>query len=317
MPYPRVLLYHSVVSDEAPVDAFTGKHVTAGQLSAHLDYLKSRYCFVSAAEFLAVYDGRSGRSYPRRPCLLTFDDGQYLLIKNALPVLEAHDVPCVIFLVAGTLAEGLVPWYIAADYLVRAAEGRSVRYLGKRFDCTAVGGALDLKAAFKARYIALDDEAERRAALDEFAAAVGKPPPSLADLPEDMAFLTPEQARLLSGHRLVALGSHGMSHRNLARLSEAEQEQELARSRDIVAALTGTQRMMVSYPDSSHTPATRALAARYYEFGFAVELGDDPRDRFAYPRACLGRMDVAGVRYWLTWRRRHVWGPLRRLLGRR
>jgi len=316
MRYPRVILYHSVVADDAPDDAFAGKHPTVGQLSAHLDYLKTRFTFVSAEEFLAIYDGHSTRPLSRPPCLLTFDDGQRLLLKNALPVLEAHGVPCLIFLIAGTLSEGVVPWYIAADYLVRAAQGRSVRYQGRTFDCTATAGALALKAAFKARFITLGEEAERGAALDGLGEAVGQRPPRLDELPEDMAFLTPGQVKLLSRHGLVAFGSHGFSHRNLALLSPSEQERELSRSRDIIAALTGNERMTVSYPDSSHTRVTRELARRYYESGFAVELRDDPRDRFAYPRACLGRMGVDGVRYWLTWRRRYVFGPLRRLLRR-
>lgn len=317
MRYPRVLLYHCVVADDAPADdAFAGKHPTVRQLSEHLEYLKTRFTFVSAGEFLALYDGRDTRALPKPPCLLTFDDGQRLLLKNALPVLEAHRVPCLIFLVAGTLTEGLVPWYIAADYLVRAAQGRTIRYLGRAFDCTTAAGALALKAAFKARFITLADEAERQAALGGLGDAVGRRPPRLDELPDDMAFLTPEQVRLLNGHELVAFGSHGLSHRNLALLSASEQEHELSHSRELIAALTGRERMALSYPDSSHTRVTRELARRHYEFGFAVELGDDPRDRFAYPRACLGRMDVNGVRYWLTWRRRHVFGPLRRLLRR-
>jgi len=311
-----VILYHSVVADDAPADAFAGKHPTAGQLSAHLDYLKTRFTFVSAEQFLAIYDGRDTRPLPRPPCLLTFDDGQRPLLKNALPVLEAHGVPCLIFLIAGTLSEGVVPWYIAADYLVRAAQGRAIRYLGRLFDCSATAGALALKAAFKARFITLSEEADRQAALDRLGEAVGRRPPRLDELPEDMAFLTPDQVKLLSRHELVAFGSHGFSHRNLALLSAAEQEHELLHARETIAALTGRERMMVSYPDSSHTRTTRELARRYYDFGFAVELHDDRRDRFAYPRACLGRMDVNGVRYWLTWRRRYVFGPLRRLLRR-
>jgi len=316
MAYPKVVLYHSVVADDSPADSFAGKHPTREQLAAHLDYLKSRYRFVSAKEFVALYEGRSRASGARPPCLLTFDDGHAGLLANALPVLEAHRVPCVIFVVAGTLGEGPAPWYISADYLVRAAEGRTIQYRGRAFDCTSVPGAATLKAAFKRRYVKLTSGDEREAALEELAHAVGKRPPDLADLPEDMAFLRPEQVKALSRHELIAIGSHGLTHKNLSTLSAEEQERELGRSAEILAALTGVERMMVSYPDSSHNATTRELASRYYQFGFAVELHASRRDRFAYPRTCLGRMSVKGLKYWLSWRRRYVFSHLRRLLGR-
>jgi len=197
---------------------------------------------------------------------------------------------------------------------VDAAAGRQVHYGGQAFDGTGAGGLKALKAAFKSRYIALGAE-ERPAAIKAFAEAVGTPVPALGDLPETMRFLTPEQVRTLAQHELVTVGSHALSHSNLATLAEAEQERELARSREILAELAPMTPALVSYPDGSHDATTRALARRHYDFGFAVEHGASARDRFAYPRTCLGRMSVRGLAYWLSFRRRHIVAPLKRLIG--
>ena len=125
MGYPRVVFYHSVVRDDAPDDFYARKHPTVDQFAAHLDYFKSRYTMVAPDEFLAVYEGRSTRHYGRPPGMLTFDDGHLLVLRNAVPVLEAAGVPCLVFVVAGALVGELTPWYICADYLVGAARGRT------------------------------------------------------------------------------------------------------------------------------------------------------------------------------------------------
>ena len=314
MAHPTVIFYHSVVSQDDS-SYFARKHPTAEQLGEHLAYLKGRFAFVSAEEFLALYDGSSATRHPRRPCLLTFDDGQSHLLEHALPVLEEHGVPCVIFVVAGAVVAEATPWYIRADYLVDAAAGRQVQYGGRAFDCTADEGLAALKAAFKSRYVALGPD-ERPAAVEALAEAVGTPAPTLDDLPETMAFLSAEQVRLLGGHALVTIGSHALTHTNLATLGEREQEHELSRSLEILAELAPMRPALVSYPDGSHNATTRALARRLYDFGFAVERDASRRDRFAYPRACLGRMSVRGVAYWLSFRRRHIYAHLKRLVGR-
>ena len=314
MAHPTVIFYHSVVSQDDS-SYFARKHPTVEQLGEHLAYLKGRFAFVSAEEFLALYDGSSTTRHPRRPCLLTFDDGQAHLLEHALPVLEEHGVPCVIFVVAGALVAEATPWYIRADYLVDAAAGRQVQYGGRAFDCTADEGLAALKAAFKSRYIGFS-AGERPAAIEALAEAVGTAVPGLDDLPETMRFLTPEQVQRLAEHELVTIGSHALSHGNLATLSEGEQEHELARSHEILAELAPMKPALVSYPDGSHDATTRALAAERYDFGFAVEHAASARDRFAYPRTCLGRMSVRGLAYRLSFRRRRIVAPLKRLFGR-
>jgi len=310
--YPTVVFYHTVVPREAD-SYFARKHPTVEQFAEHLAYLKTRFSFVSAEEFLALYDGRGSR-HPKRPCLLTFDDGQQHLLTHALPVLEEQGVPCIIFVVAGALVAEATPWYICADYLVDAAAGKEVQYEARAFDCTGDEGLAALKAAFKSRYIGLGAD-ERPAAIEALAKAVGTPVPALRDLPETMRFLTPEQVQRLAEHELVTVGSHALSHSNLATLSEAEQEHELARSFEILADLAPMQPALVSYPDGSHDATTRALARRHYDFGFAVEHGASRRERFAYPRICLGRMSVRGLAWWLSFRRRRIVAPLKRLIG--
>ncbi len=316
MSHPRAIFYHTVVPGGGSESFYARKHPTTEQFSAHLDHLQGRFTLVSAEEFLAILDGHPKRAYPRPPCLLSFDDGLRGVLTNALPALEARRIPCVVFIIAGTTTDATVPWFIAADFLVCSAEGRAVQFRGKSFDCTRAEGYWQLKAAFKALFLAARGEDGRKALLEELAQAVGRSVPTLGELPEEMRFLTADEVKQLSRHDLVAIGSHALTHRSLATLSDAEQEHELALSQEILSGLTGTKIAMVAYPDGSHNEATRRLAREHYELGFAVELRASARDRFAYPRACLGRMSVPGLKYWLSFRRRYIFGPVKRLLGR-
>ncbi len=319
--HPRAIFYHTVVPGGGRESFYARKHPTAEQFAAHLDYLQQRFTLVSAAEFLGILDGHPMRAHPRPPCLLSFDDGLRGMLTNALPALEARRIPCVVFIIAGTIADSTVPWFIAADFLVCSAEGRVVEFpargTSRRFwNLREVSGYWGLKAAFKELFLAARGEDDRNALLEELAQAVGRSVPTLGELPDEMRLLTADEVKQLSRHELITIGSHALTHRSLATLSEGEQERELAFSQEILSGLTGTKVAMVAYPDGSHNEATRRLAQRHYQFGFAVELRASVRDRFAYPRACLGRMSVAGLRYWLSFRRRYLFGPIKRLLGR-
>src|SRR5438132_10150783 len=85
----RVLCYHQVHPTRSSRFA-----VTTGQLDAHLSYLvRSGFHFIHARDLL------SEKPLPKRPLLLTFDDGYVDNLEHAQPVLRRHDAKATIFIV--------------------------------------------------------------------------------------------------------------------------------------------------------------------------------------------------------------------------
>ena len=82
-----VLMYHSIAT--GATRKFRRFAVDPGEFSAQMDYLAAEgYRPVTAAD---LADGRSGRSLPRRPVVLTFDDAYTDFYCAALPILRKHD----------------------------------------------------------------------------------------------------------------------------------------------------------------------------------------------------------------------------------
>ena len=93
-----ILMYHKV--DELPSDVRTpGNFVEPSLFAEQLEALAAwGYRTIDFADWLAYRDG--GRTLPKRPLILTFDDGYACFDERAWPALHARDMGAWVFLVA-------------------------------------------------------------------------------------------------------------------------------------------------------------------------------------------------------------------------
>ena len=98
-----------------------------------------------------------------------------------------------------------------------------------------------------------------------------------------------------------SLGSHGNSHRPLARLSSDELKDELHRSHEVLTTLTGVSPMGVSYPYGGKSAVSERVfnEAREagYEYGFTMERGVNTEFSDALS---LKRIDTNDMNDWLN-----------------
>jgi len=93
-----VLMYHRVVEDP-PLGSRHGIWVTARQFESQLRSLKERgFSAITLREYRSCMRGDA--SWPRKPILLTFDDGYEDNYTVAFPLLQRYNCSAVVFLVA-------------------------------------------------------------------------------------------------------------------------------------------------------------------------------------------------------------------------
>ena len=93
-----VVMYHRIV-DAPPAGSRHGIWVTRDNFAAQLASLARRGCStITFRDYAAYLDG--ARPLPRRPVVLTFDDGYADNHANAFPLLRQHGMTGVIFLIA-------------------------------------------------------------------------------------------------------------------------------------------------------------------------------------------------------------------------
>ena len=114
MPEPEgfpVLEYHTIT--DTPEEDSERYNVTPAEFNSQLDYLKENgYNTITMRDFIEAKNGRF--TMPDNPIILTFDDGYEDNYTNMLPILEAHNMKAVVYVIANNIGK---PEYLTFEEL--------------------------------------------------------------------------------------------------------------------------------------------------------------------------------------------------------
>lgn len=230
-----VLAYHRVAGAEAA--GFLGNvSATHLEFAAQVDWLTAHMTPVSLDDVVAAIDGGP---LPRRPVLVTFDDGYRDNLTDALPVLEGRAIRPVVFLATDHIDTGAPFWWDrAADAFAASPEREAdLPLLGVRRWEEPRQVARDWIAAAKEV-----PDREMREHLDHLERRLGvEPSPGPALLSwDDVAAM---------GRRGVAFGAHTRRHAILTRIDRDDARAEIGGSVDRVREATGSAPAGFAYPN--------------------------------------------------------------------
>lgn len=249
-------------------------------------HLRDRYRPVRCADLAEALAG--GRPLPRDAVLLTFDDGYDDNFEVAFPILRELGVPATFFVATGHIDDGAAYDYDWLVHLLLTAVPAAAR-LPAPLDGLAVpdDGAARLALAWQAldRLKALS-AADQAALIAAVAALAGRPArgshPDCRPMDWDML-----RAMRAQG---MEIGSHGVSHRMLAKLGDDELVAEVRGSRARLDAELGQDTLAISYPvggdDSFDRRVLAAVGAAGYALAFTYNNGSN-RWPPAQPHALL------------------------------
>ena len=252
-----ILCYHRIGIHGVPLYSGLPRRVFEKQIA----YLRKHYRILSLEELL---EQRESAKSDKPGIVITFDDGYADLYSEAFPVLRKYEVPATIYLVAGAIQSGEIPWYdrIFVAFQIAPAD-RLMKELG-------LPGATDLETPKQrlvaaARYIfilrALADT-ERRERCDFLQRLFPLPRGPIMN-----RMLNWDQIRQMQSAG-ISFGSHTVSHPVLSRVSPHDLLRELRDSRQVLE--TELQRPVpdFSYPfgsqDSFNDDTCTQLAALHY-----------------------------------------------------
>jgi len=103
-------------------------------------------------------------------------------------------------------------------------------------------------------------------------------------------FLSDEDIRILSNHRLIEIGAHTDTHRRLSDLDAAEQRADISESKTILENITGKKITAFAYPfgnvhdfDESSKKIAKELGFNF-SYSNTQILAKETKDRFCIPR---------------------------------
>ncbi|MHC4107935.1 MAG: polysaccharide deacetylase family protein [Planctomycetota bacterium] len=261
MPVKILALHHVLPKPRLPVgpqiDICTSPDALRECLEAHRDWKKLDYR-------RALDNGRQRD----RALVITFDDGYVDTLTEALPLLEAYDVPCILFVVSGYLDRTVRPMESDMAWMAsqlpepqRASFYRQARWLRRR--------------APEAQRQTMVRLAQRH--------QLPYPPPT------DDVLLSWEQLGDLARHPLVTIGSHTVSHALFGRFDAHRASAEAAQSKARLEEVLREPVECFAFPYGRHSAIVRRSIARAgYRFAFTSRprLIERPADlnRMAVPR---------------------------------
>ena len=230
-----VLTYHRVLPESrCATYPFPGLAMPLGAFREQVRWLASHGDVLPLGKALERSDGR----VPGRTFALTFDDGYHDSADTIAGVLEDAGVRGTFFVTTGFVGTEDLLWFDRAALLFAAAGG----------------GRAD--GATWARHLKRCRPGERAWMLDELERAAG-------GRPATDGFRSMSVEDLVGLHRRGhEIGSHTVSHAMLPHLDDAALRDEIERSREAIAAWTGSEVAGFCYPDGAHDERTVAAVER-------------------------------------------------------
>jgi peptidoglycan/xylan/chitin deacetylase (PgdA/CDA1 family) len=231
-----IIMFHEI-QREFRSELATGTSISLFEHS--LSWLRREgWEFVSLEECLGRVL-RNDRS--RRYAVLTFDDGYRDNVSVALPILERHNAPFLMYVPTGAPTRTLQAWWLGLRELFRSRDDVTVDAMDARFHCP------DFRAKVSALVRATQwvHEDYHRAAM--LAPTFHKAGVSLSAL-NDAYFLDEGEIQVLSHHPLVTIGGHTTSHSALKTLDSSSARAEMADNRNYLQNLIQRPVRHLSYP---------------------------------------------------------------------
>jgi peptidoglycan/xylan/chitin deacetylase (PgdA/CDA1 family) len=289
-----VLCYHGVIPGELPPGhPQRVNSVSAAAFREQLEFVCRWFqpVSVSAVRDWCVHE----KPLPKRPLLVTFDDGYRNNLTCAAPILKKFGVPAVIFVSTGYINTQRLFWY---DELVRRLSLWALPQIpmpgsedSKIWPSTAKERSALAREVVNTCKRILDED--RLHYLDRIREHTG----AWAADPAESGVVHPlswEEVRELVKQGF-AIGSHTVEHPILSRLSPSALDEELCGSKACIERETGQPCFSIAYPNGTLADISPAVLARTeaagYEVGFTMA---EQLHRASGNRYRIARVSVPG-----------------------
>jgi peptidoglycan/xylan/chitin deacetylase (PgdA/CDA1 family) len=265
MPKLLVLVYHRILPEVTfnPLNTI----VSVRTFIQQLDILACKYPMISLQDAMAQC--RSGRETAGVQVVLTFDDGYWDSYEVAFPILQRKGLPAAFFLVTNYIGSNRPVWDWEIVMLLNAhreitdveVEGVALRQKRNEPRATFAGRVLEqIKSANMETTIKTVEVLKRRLRHRSGSRSL-----------EDGGCMTWEQVRKMRQGGME-VGSHGLSHRSLARIPLGEAVWEITKSKQEIEDNTKASCAHFAFPFGSKSDYSPVLVEHVKRTGFETCL---------------------------------------------
>ena len=221
-PKYAVLGYHGVGAHEFPMYCRFPKRVFAEQMR----YIERHYRVLSLRQMVEELQNPPAQG---QSVVVTFDDGYLGTYTDAFPVLKEYGIPATVYVIAGSIESGEIPWYdrIFQRFQRAGSEVTVTLDTQRNFRLTDFASRVDAATRVVWYLCTLPDE-ERQRWCNSFEEEVPLPSGELCG-----SMMNWDQVREMH-HAGISFGSHTMTHPVLSRLTPDALQREVAESKWLI-----------------------------------------------------------------------------------
>ena len=270
-----VIAYHRV-NDPGAADRFDEGtlDVFPERFGEQVRLLKQEYTLVDPVDVRACL---RGKPWPRRPAMITFDDGYRDNYERALPILENHGAKALFFIATHYIDHRNVYWWDRISYTLKHATKTTFTIEYPTTLAIDVGSDRSRAESALHSLVKTTFDLDLSRFLEELTTAAGV---AWSDALErelaDELVMTWDHVRALrdAGMRI---GSHTRTHRVLGTIKEDQLRAELSGSRSDLEDALGEEVWSIAYPVGYPVVGDRRIRAALreagYEIGFTYNTG--------------------------------------------
>lgn len=279
-----VLFYHRI--NEKPVDLH---HlcVSTGNFEQHMRYVKRNYPILRFED--------DWMDIAQDSVVITFDDGYLDNYENAVPVLNALEIPATFFISSSCLDGNREFWWDELETILLSSKDIPGRFYleDERYGCEWNTGSYEERKncywAIRSMMLQLTDRRRREAWMEQLWKWSGIPRWSR----EGNAAITKEICRKMAKFPNITIGCHTVSHPGLSRLTQEEQRREITGAKAELESLLRKEIVVMSYPHGMYDARTVQICK-----GAGLVKSATTKPALAEPEGDLYEIPRFGVKNW-------------------
>ena len=240
-----VLKYHSIQDNREEVDESIGGGlvVPTAVFRKQMEIIARKFNVVSMDDVIDFL--KDGKRLPRRPVAITFDDGYADNFAIAAPILDDLGLPATFYITVGSAGKKKVPWFIRLRHATRTTTLKEWKDPDNGVICHFKNREDRL---FAMRYVCKKCAKLGKFFLEEVVMGIEKGLGVDEFVPRERLFMSWEEIRKLhkAGH---IIGSHTLSHMNVAYLEDDDLAVEIDESKRILEKELMRTVIHFSYPN--------------------------------------------------------------------
>lgn len=258
----RILLYHRV---EYLDDDYNMQAVTPDNFESQMRYLSEHYDVLSLDSSIEDWFENGSRD----AVIISFDDGYYDFLHNAVPVLEKYHIPATIFITTGNIDSDQENW---TDSILRAIFSNNKHndfftfedefYHGK-YPTRNYQEKYDFYQLVR-RFFLVSSAEKRKMYEDDLLKWSGLSRTGR----KNRRIMTSEEIKKISQKREISIGAHTVTHACLRHLSVSEQRTEILESKKSLEKIIGKEVKLFSYPFGSKDDYSDVTVGLLKDLGF-------------------------------------------------